>query len=78
MEQIGYISKVKLTDYSLILQAENREFLLRVSYMEIYNEEINDLLAPENRKLQVHENSEVCMKAVSKDFQRLQALIRVF
>jgi hypothetical protein len=43
------------------LQAEDREFLLRVSYMEIYNEEINDLLAPENRKLQVHENIEVCL-----------------
>ena len=27
--------------------------------MEIYNEDINDLLAPENRKLQVHENLEV-------------------
>ena len=27
--------------------------------MEIYNEEINDLLAPENRKLQIHENLEV-------------------
>ncbi|KAG0571893.1 hypothetical protein KC19_VG051600 [Ceratodon purpureus] len=41
-----------------IQEAEGREFLLRVSYMEIYNEEINDLLAPENRKLQVHENIE--------------------
>jgi centromeric protein E len=32
---------------------------LRVSYMEIYNEEINDLLAPEAQKLQIHENVEV-------------------
>lgn len=45
----------------MMCQADDREFLLRVSYMEIYNEEINDLLAPENRKLQVHENLEVCM-----------------
>lgn len=30
-----------------------------MSYMEIYNEEINDLLAPEHRKLQIHENLEV-------------------
>ncbi|KAK7384741.1 hypothetical protein VNO78_30442 [Psophocarpus tetragonolobus] len=36
----------------------DREFLLRMSYMEIYNEEINDLLAPEHRKLQIHENLE--------------------
>jgi hypothetical protein len=48
------------------LQAEDREFLLRVSYMEIYNEEINDLLAPENRKLQVHENIEVCFELFFK------------
>lgn len=37
----------------------DREFLLRMSYMEIYNEDINDLLAPEHRKLQIHENLEV-------------------
>lgn len=29
--------------------------------MEIYNEEINDLLAPENRKLQIHESVEVVL-----------------
>ncbi|KAG0618428.1 hypothetical protein M758_4G063400 [Ceratodon purpureus] len=37
---------------------EDREFLVRVSYMEIYNEEINDLLAPDNRKLQIYESLE--------------------
>ncbi|WOK92248.1 kinesin-like protein KIN-7L [Canna indica] len=35
-----------------------REFLIRVSYMEIYNEEINDLLALENQKLPIHESLE--------------------
>lgn len=40
-------------------QASDREYLIRVSYMEIYNEEINDLLTPDSRKLQVHENLEV-------------------
>lgn len=44
----------------LARQASDREFLIRVSYMEIYNEEINDLLAPESLKLQVHENLEAC------------------
>lgn len=37
----------------------DREFLIRVSYMEIYNEEINDLFAVENQKLQIHESLEV-------------------
>ncbi|KAF3600374.1 hypothetical protein F2Q69_00036563, partial [Brassica cretica] len=34
------------------------ENLSRVSYMEIYNEEINDLLAVENQRLQIHEHLE--------------------
>ncbi|KAK8951048.1 Kinesin-like protein NACK2 [Platanthera zijinensis] len=41
-----------------IQEKMDREFLLRMSYMEIYNEEINDLLAPEHRKLQIHESLE--------------------
>lgn len=41
------------------LQISDREFLIRVSYMEIYNEEINDLFAVENQKLQIHESLEV-------------------
>lgn len=40
-------------------QISDREFLIRVSYMEIYNEEINDLLVVENQKLQIHESLEV-------------------
>ncbi|KAI6696909.1 hypothetical protein NL676_017028 [Syzygium grande] len=44
--------------FNSINKEVGREFLLRMSYMEIYNEEINDLLAPEHRKLQIHENLE--------------------
>ncbi|KAJ7513536.1 hypothetical protein O6H91_23G003500 [Diphasiastrum complanatum] len=44
--------------FSTIYSTASREFLIRVSYLEIYNEEINDLLAPENRKLRMHENLE--------------------
>ncbi|KAL6555341.1 hypothetical protein OROGR_006599 [Orobanche gracilis] len=44
--------------FNIIQQDIDREFLLRMSYMEIYNEEINDLLAPEHRKLQIHESTE--------------------
>ncbi|XP_010543512.1 PREDICTED: kinesin-like protein KIN-7O isoform X2 [Tarenaya hassleriana] len=44
--------------FDIILQDVDREFLLRMSYLEIYNEDINDLLAPEHRKLQIHENLE--------------------
>ncbi|WOG87596.1 hypothetical protein DCAR_0206826 [Daucus carota subsp. sativus] len=44
--------------FDIIQEVMDREFLLRMSYMEIYNEEINDLLVPEHRKLQIHESIE--------------------
>lgn len=44
------------------LQVTDREFLIRVSYMEIYNEEINDLFSVENNKLPIHESLEVNKK----------------
>ncbi|KAI8854770.1 CENPE type kinesin-like protein [Chytridium lagenaria] len=40
-----------------ILNCPDREFLLRVSYLEIYNEVIGDLLQPGNENLKIHEDS---------------------
>ncbi|KAI8823403.1 P-loop containing nucleoside triphosphate hydrolase protein [Fimicolochytrium jonesii] len=37
-------------------QSADREYLLRVSYMEIYNETIRDLLSPEQTDLRIHED----------------------
>lgn len=45
--------------FNFIKETNNREFLLRVSYLEIYNEIINDLLAPENVNLKIHEDKKV-------------------
>jgi hypothetical protein len=39
------------------VQCPEREFLLRISYLEIYNEVINDLLAPQNINLKIREES---------------------
>ncbi|KDO70871.1 hypothetical protein CISIN_1g0028083mg, partial [Citrus sinensis] len=36
----------------------NREFLLRVSYLEIYNEVVNDLLNPAGQNLRIREDSQ--------------------
>ncbi|KAL2895888.1 Kinesin-like protein KIN-7O [Bienertia sinuspersici] len=44
--------------FDIIQEVPDREFLLRMSYLEIYNEEINDLLVPEHRRLQIHESLE--------------------
>lgn len=57
-DDLGLIGLAVHEVFSHIQKITDREFLIRVSYMEIYNEDINDLLAPENRKLQVHENLE--------------------
>uniref|UniRef100_A0A7N1A5D7 Kinesin-like protein n=1 Tax=Kalanchoe fedtschenkoi TaxID=63787 RepID=A0A7N1A5D7_KALFE len=54
----GVIHQAVRDIFSKIQEATDREFLVRVSYMEIYNEEINDLFAVENKKLQIHESLE--------------------
>ncbi|XP_024014163.1 kinesin-like protein KIN-7M, chloroplastic isoform X2 [Eutrema salsugineum] len=44
--------------FSIIQETTGREFLLRVSYLEIYNEVINDLLDPTGQNLRVREDSQ--------------------
>ncbi|KAI3915607.1 hypothetical protein MKX01_015432 [Papaver californicum] len=40
------------------MHTPGREFLLRVSYLEIYNEVINDLLDPTGKNLRIRENAQ--------------------
>ncbi|KAL0888998.1 hypothetical protein Bca101_012981 [Brassica carinata] len=54
----GIIRRSVRDVFERIQTISDREFLIRVSYMEIYNEEINDLLAVENQRLQIHEHLE--------------------
>ncbi|KAE8125316.1 hypothetical protein FH972_020140 [Carpinus fangiana] len=44
--------------FSIIQETPNREFLLRVSYLEIYNEVINDLLNPAGQNLKIREDAQ--------------------
>ncbi|XP_072969785.1 kinesin-like protein KIN-7E, chloroplastic isoform X1 [Typha angustifolia] len=44
--------------FSIIQDTPGREFLLRVSYLEIYNEVINDLLDPTGQNLRIREDSQ--------------------
>ncbi|KAH7287488.1 hypothetical protein KP509_32G058200 [Ceratopteris richardii] len=44
--------------FSIIQETPGREFLLRVSYLEIYNEVINDLLDPAGQNLRVREDAQ--------------------
>ncbi|KAL8152097.1 hypothetical protein V2J09_021905 [Rumex salicifolius] len=54
----GIIQRAVRDVFERIHKNDDREFLIRVSYMEIYNEEINDLLVINNQKLPIHESLE--------------------
>ncbi|KAG6501108.1 hypothetical protein ZIOFF_040976 [Zingiber officinale] len=44
--------------FSIIQETPSREFLLRVSYLEIYNEVVNDLLNPAGQNLRIREDTQ--------------------
>ncbi|XP_057983387.1 kinesin-like protein KIN-7K, chloroplastic [Malania oleifera] len=44
--------------FSIIQETPTREFLLRVSYLEIYNEVVNDLLNPAGQNLRIREDAQ--------------------
>ncbi|KAJ3395558.1 hypothetical protein HDU92_005534 [Lobulomyces angularis] len=52
----GIISLSIQDIFNFIIQNPQREFLLRVSYLEIYNESVRDLLQPDSKDLKIHEN----------------------
>ncbi|KAK6159515.1 hypothetical protein DH2020_006829 [Rehmannia glutinosa] len=52
------IIPLAIKDVFSIIQDVGREFLLRVSYLEIYNEVINDLLDPTGQNLRVREDAQ--------------------
>ncbi|VFQ99048.1 unnamed protein product [Cuscuta campestris] len=54
----GIIQRAVNNIFTKIHMAVDREYLIRVSYLEIYNEEINDLFVGENQKLSIHESLE--------------------
>jgi kinesin family protein 5 len=54
--QKGIIPRITEQIFNSILSSPpNLEYLVKVSYMEIYMERIRDLLAPQNDNLQIHE-----------------------
>lgn len=54
----GIIPQAIKDVFSIIQDTPGREFLLRVSYLEIYNEVINDLLDPTGQNLRVREDAQ--------------------
>ncbi|KAG1369928.1 hypothetical protein COCNU_15G002940 [Cocos nucifera] len=58
--------------FSIIQETPGREFLLRVSYLEIYNEVINDLLDPTGQNLRIREDSQVINDLLDPTGQNLR------
>ncbi|KAF7722335.1 hypothetical protein EC973_003425 [Apophysomyces ossiformis] len=55
-EEPGVIPQAVTEVFAYIEEDPEREFMLRVSYLEIYNEQIRDLLASENKRLEICED----------------------
>ncbi|KAK1267407.1 Kinesin-like protein NACK2 [Acorus gramineus] len=60
--------------FGLIQEACDREFLLRVSYLEIYNEVINDLLDPAGQNLRIREDAQASDFGILKQFEERSLL----
>ncbi|KAG7549775.1 Kinesin motor domain [Arabidopsis thaliana x Arabidopsis arenosa] len=54
----GIIALAVKDAFSIIQETPRREFLLRVSYFEIYNEVVNDLLNPAGQNLRIREDEQ--------------------
>ncbi|CAG8566472.1 3527_t:CDS:10 [Paraglomus brasilianum] len=54
--QPGVIPQAVDTVFQYISNCTEKSFLLRVAYMEIYNETVRDLLCPETGELRIHED----------------------
>ena len=53
----GIITQAVSQIFNFIKASKGVEYLLRVSYLEIYNEILKDLLNPHQKDLRIHENT---------------------
>jgi centromeric protein E len=65
--------------FSQIKQAQDRIFLVRASFLEIYNEEVRDLLSDSNRNLPVREDPlrGVFVQSVEEIVTDFESLLRI-
>ncbi|CAO3680266.1 unnamed protein product [Umbelopsis ramanniana] len=55
-DEPGVVPRAVNDVFAIISETTEKEFLLRVSYLEIYNETLKDLLAPDSDDLRIHED----------------------
>ncbi|KAG4106123.1 P-loop containing nucleoside triphosphate hydrolase protein [Neocallimastix lanati (nom. inval.)] len=64
----GIIPRAIHDIFQIIQNTPDREYLLRVSYLEIYNEKIKDLLNPSHENLKIHmKNNEFYVEDLTED-----------
>lgn len=57
-QEMGIVQSAVQRIFTVIENTPERQFLLRCSYIEIYNESISDLLSSSNQKLKVQDLAE--------------------
>ncbi|KAL2653959.1 hypothetical protein R1flu_022087 [Riccia fluitans] len=58
-EEAGILTLAVKDMFQIVQEASNKEFLIRISYLEIAEDELNDLLASKNHKLDIREDAEL-------------------
>ncbi|KAJ2008569.1 hypothetical protein GGI04_001094 [Coemansia thaxteri] len=56
-EELGIIKLAVRNMFDVVSNDSSREYLIRVSFLEIYNEVLRDLLEPSKTNLKIHENA---------------------
>ncbi|KAJ1852086.1 hypothetical protein LPJ73_002894, partial [Coemansia sp. RSA 2703] len=55
--ELGIVKLAVNNMFSIVENDSKREYLIRVSFLEIYNEVLRDLLEPSKTNLKIHENA---------------------
>ena len=76
--QFGLVQLTSKCIFSQIQQTPNREFLLRITFMEIYNESVNDLIQPNNTNLKLSDNAKVLIHIKSILFMHIYIYIYIY
>lgn len=66
------------TDTPLLSQNTDREFVLKVAALEIYNEVVKDLLASDSAPLRLLDDKEVSRRYVVSTYLRFYSVLRPF
>jgi hypothetical protein len=59
---------ISTNTWLFLAQTPEREFIIKISAMEIYNENVKDLLQPDSAPLRLLDDPEVCLQSDSHPY----------